>query len=204
MFAASFLAFYEDRVERMLAYSSIAQIGYIMLGMSIANQNGLTGGLAHIFNHAVTKGLLFLAVGAVVYRLGHVRIDQLAGLGRKMPLTMAAFVIGGLSIIGVPGTAGFISKWYLGIGAVQQGAPLLVFLIVASSIISVFYIGRVIEVAYFRPVAEGCETASDPGISMLLPIAIMAAATIYFGIDTTWSADVASEAAASLLKGVKP
>jgi len=203
MFVASFLAFYEDRVERMLAYSSVAQIGYIMLGIAMANQAGLTGGVVHILNHAVTKALLFLAVGAVVFRLGHVRIQHLAGLGKQMPLTMAAFVIGGLSIIGVPGTAGFISKWHLGQGAVANGQPLIVFLIVASSIISVLYIGRVIEVAYFRPVSQQCVNAKDPGPTMLGPLLLMAACVIYFGLDTSWSVGIAGDAAERLLEGLK-
>ena len=202
MFVASILAFYENRVERMLAYSSVAQIGYIMLGISLANVAGMTGGIVHILNHAVTKALLFLAIGAVVYRIGHLRIEQLSGLGKQMPLTMAAFVIGGLSIIGVPGTAGFISKWNLAIGAVEAGRPLIVFLIVASSILAVLYIGRVIEVAYFRPVSADCSHARDPGLSMLMPIAIMATAVIYFGFDPTYGSALAQQAAEGLLKGL--
>ncbi len=203
MFAASFLAFYENRIERMLAYSSVAQIGYIMLGMSLANVPGLTGGIVHIMNHAVTKALLFLAVGAMVYRIGHLRISELAGIGRRMPLTMGAFVIGGLSIIGVPGTAGFISKWNLGAGAMANEAPLLVFLIVASSIVSVLYIGRVIEIAYFRDVSPACKNASDPGPLVMGPVLLMAAAVLYFGIDTTFSGQLARDAASVLIGGLR-
>ncbi|MEM8628186.1 MAG: monovalent cation/H+ antiporter subunit D family protein [Pseudomonadota bacterium] len=203
MFAASFLAFYENRIERMLAYSSVAQVGYIMLGVSLANESGLTGGLVHIQNHAVSKALLFIAVGAIVARMGHVYLDKLAGVGRQMPITMGAFVVGGLSIIGVPGTAGFISKWHLGTGAMEADAPLLVFMIVASSIIAVLYIGRFIEIAYFRPVSEECQNARDPGPMIMLPIVAFAAAVIYFGLDTTWSADVARSAAAYLLAGLQ-
>ncbi|MEM9028054.1 MAG: monovalent cation/H+ antiporter subunit D family protein [Pseudomonadota bacterium] len=203
MFVASILAFYENRIERILAYSSVAQIGYIILGISLANENGLTGGIVHILNHAVSKALLFLAIGAVTYRLGHPYLEQLSGIGRKMPVTTAAFVLGGLSIIGVPGTAGFVSKWQLSMGAIDAEMPLLVFLIVASSIISVLYIGRIIEVAYFRPVSKDCERATDPGLTMLIPIALMAAATLYFGIDTALSADIARDAAKLILTGLK-
>jgi multicomponent Na+:H+ antiporter subunit D len=204
MFVASVLAFYENRVERMLAYSSVAQIGYIMLGISLANVAGMTGGIVHILNHAVTKALLFLTVGAVVYRIGHLRIEQLAGLGKQMPLTMAAFVIGGLSIIGVPGTAGFITKWNLAVGSVEAGHPILVFMIVASSILATLYIGKVIEVAYFRPISPDCAHARDPGLSMMLPIAIMTGAVIYFGIDPTYGSAIAQQAAEGLLKGLRP
>ncbi|MEL6290972.1 MAG: monovalent cation/H+ antiporter subunit D family protein [Pseudomonadota bacterium] len=203
MFVASLLAFYENRVERMLAYSSVAQIGYIILGIAMLNTPGLTGGIVHIFNHAISKGLLFLAIGAVVYRLGHPTLTELSGIGKKMPLTMAAFVVGGLSIIGVPGTAGFVTKWHLATGAIESGSWLLVFLIMASSVIAVLYVGRVIEVAYFRPVSKTCERASDPGVTMTIPIAILTAAVIYFGFDTTYSSDIARDAAEMLLKGLK-
>jgi multicomponent Na+:H+ antiporter subunit D len=201
MFIASILAIYEENVKRMLAYSSVAQIGYITFGISLANKAGLTGGIVHLFNHAVMKGVLFLALGAVAYRLGTVKLSDIGGLGRKMPLTFAAFVIGGLGIIGTPGTAGFISKWYLAVGALDKGWWPLVFPIVASSLISVVYIGRVVEVAYFRPPSGVCKTAKDPPLNMLLPILLLAAATIYFGIDTEWSVGIASKAAEFLLEG---
>ena len=203
MFIASILAVYEDNIERMLAYSSVAQIGYITLGIAIANQSGLTGSIVHILNHAVMKATLFAAIGAVVYRLGTSRLSDLGGLGRAMPLTMAAFVVGGLSIIGVPGTAGFVSKWYLGVGAMEQQWWPVVFMMVASSLVSVIYIGRVVEVAYFRPVSEQCQKATEPPLSMLIPILLMAAATIYFGLETNWSGDIAGKAAAELLGGLK-
>ena len=193
MFIASFLAIYEDSIERMLAYSSVAQIGYITLGIAIANQSGLTGSIVHILNHAVMKAALFAAIGAVVYRIGTSRLSNLGGLGQVMPLTMAAFVIGGLSIVGVPGTVGFVSKWYLGVGAMEENWWPVVFLMVASSLISVIYIGRVVEVAYFRPVSEHCAKATEPPLSMLLPILLLAAATIYFGFETTWTGDVAGK-----------
>ncbi|HXF52604.1 MAG TPA: monovalent cation/H+ antiporter subunit D family protein [Hyphomicrobiaceae bacterium] len=203
MFVASILAVYEENVKRMLAYSSVAQIGYITLGMSLANESGLTGSIVHLLNHAVMKGALFLALGAIVFRLGSVKVADLGGIGRKMPLTFAAFVIAGLGIIGTPGTVGFISKWYLAVGALDNGWWPLVFLIVASSLISVVYIGRVVEVAYFRPASGVSELAKDPPLSMLIPILFLAAASIYFGIDTELSAGLASKAAEALVGGLK-
>ena len=203
MFIASILAVYEDSIERMLAYSSVAQIGYITLGIAIANQAGLTGSIVHLFNHAVMKAALFLATGAIVYRIGSSRISELGGIGRKMPITVGVFVLAGLSIIGIPGTAGFISKWNLAVGAVDKGWWPLVFLLVTSSLIALIYIGKVVEMAYFRDPSEALEQAKDPPFSMLLPILILGAATIYFGFDTTWSSDLASRAAANLLGGLR-
>jgi multicomponent Na+:H+ antiporter subunit D len=203
MFLASISAVFEDNGKRLLAYSSVAQIGYITLGISLANQNGLTGSIVHLFNHALMKAALFLAMGALFYRIGSVTISDLAGAGRRMPWTMAAFVTAGLGIIGVPGTAGFISKWYLALGSLEKGYWPLVFLIVASSLIAVVYVGRVVETAYFRqPSATVAEVREAP-LSMLAPLLVLAAATIYFGLDTRASADIAATAAKMLLGGLK-
>jgi multicomponent Na+:H+ antiporter subunit D len=203
MFIASILAVYEENVKRMLAYSSVAQIGYITFGISLANTSGLTGGVVHLFNHAVMKGAVFLALGAVAYRLGTVKLADLGGIGRTMPLTCAAFVIGGLGIIGTPGTVGFISKWYLAVGALDRGWWPLVFLIVASSLISVIYIGRVVEVAYFRTPSGACLTAKDPPLNMLLPILLLGVATVYFGIDTELTVGIAGRVADGLVGGLQ-
>jgi multicomponent Na+:H+ antiporter subunit D len=199
MFIASIIAIYQSDLKRMLAYSSLAQIGYIMLGIGIANQAGLTGGLVHLVNHAVMKAALFMAVGAIFYRVGSVRLADLAGIGRKMPLTTGAALIAGLGLIGTPGTAGFISKWYLALGALDRGWWSLVFVLLASSLVSVVYVGRVIEVVCFRPTLDRCAAAKDPPLSMLLPLLALAAATIYLGIDTRWTIDMAGDAAAYLL-----
>ena len=203
MFVASLIAVFQTDLKRMFAYSSVAQIGYITLGIGLANLAGLTGGLVHIANHALIKAALFLAVGAVFLRVGTVRLSDLAGIGRKMPLTMAAFTVACFGLVGTPGTSGFISKWYLVLGALDKGWWVLVFLIVASSLIALLYVGRVLEVVWLREPLPALATASDPPASMLLPIVVLAAATIYFGLYTEWTAGVAGTAAKSLLGGLR-
>jgi len=203
MFGASIVAVFQDDVKRMLAYSSVGQIGYITLGIAIANQTGLTGGIVHLFNHALMKGALFMAIGAVFYQIGSVKLDDLAGIGKRMPITMGAFLIAGLSIIGVPGTVGFVSKWYLVLGAFEQGWWWLAFLIVTSSLISVVYIGRIVEVVWFRPLSAAARRAEEPPLSMLLPTLLLVAATIYFGFDTSATAGIAGRAAEWLLAGLR-
>ncbi len=203
MFGASIVAIFQDDVKRMLAYSSVGQIGYITLGIAITNLAGLTGGIVHLFNHALIKGSLFMAIGAVFYQIGSVKLDDVAGLGKRMPITMGAFAIAGLSIIGAPGTVGFISKWYLVLGAFEKGWWWLAFLIVASSLISVVYIGRIIEVVWFRPVSAAAKRAKEPPLSMLVPTLLLVAATIYFGFDTTATAGIAGLAAELLLAGIR-
>jgi len=203
MFIASAIAVFETNVKRMLAYSSVAQIGYITLGIGLANQAGLTGGLVHIVNHALMKAALFLALGAIFLRAGTVTLDGLAGIGRRMPLTMAAFTIAGFGLVGTPGTAGFVSKWYLAVGALDKGWWVLVFLIVASSLITLIYVGRVLEVAYLREPAPEIAQADDPPLTMLLPLLALAAAIVYFGFETQWTAGIASTAAKVLVEGLR-
>jgi len=203
MFIASFIAVFETHLKRMLAYSSVGQIGYITLGIGLANQSGLTGGLVHLVNHAVMKAALFLAAGAVFYRIGTVRLEQLAGLGRRMPLTVAAFAVAGFGLVGAPGTAGFISKWYLAVGALEPGWWWLVFLIVGSSLLALVYVGRVLEVTCLREPGPELAKASDPPLAMLAPLLLFAAATVYFGFDTEWTAGIAGTAAKALLAGLR-
>lgn len=203
MFVASVIAIYEKNVKRMMAYSSLAQIGYITLGVGLGNVMGLTGGLVHLLNHAVTKAALFLALGAVVFRLGSARIEDLAGIGRRMPVTMATFTVAGLGIVGAPGTAGFISKWYLAGGALEAGQTALAFAVVASSLISLIYIGRVLEVVWFRPPCAAADGASDPPPDMLWPTVAFATAAVYLGLDTRASAGIAELAAQQLLAGIR-
>ncbi|WP_455235021.1 monovalent cation/H+ antiporter subunit D family protein, partial [Thiogranum longum] len=151
MLVASVVAVFQNNIKRMLAYSSVAQIGYIILGISLASAAGVSAGIIHLFNHALMKGALFLAMGCVFLRLGSVEIGDMHGIAKQMPLTMAAFVIGGLSLIGVPLTTGFVSKWYLVLAALDDGYWLLAPLILVSSLIALVYVWRVVEAAYFQP-----------------------------------------------------
>jgi multicomponent Na+:H+ antiporter subunit D len=203
MFGASLVAIFQEDIKRMLAYSSVAQIGYITLGIGLANQAGLTGSIVHLFNHAIMKAALFMAIGAVFHRIGSVKIDDMAGIGRKMPATMGGFVIAGLAIIGTPGTVGFISKWYLAVGALDKGLGWLVFLLVLSSLLSVVYIGRVIEVAWFREPGKAAANAGEPPMLMMTPMLILFVLAVYFGIDTSLTAGIASRAAEILLTGLQ-
>jgi multicomponent Na+:H+ antiporter subunit D len=201
MFAGSLVAIYQDDVKRMLAYSSVAQIGYMVLGLSLHNEAGLTGGLVHVFNHAVMKCGLFLALAAVLLRVGSTRLEAFAGLGRRMPLTFAAFVVGGLSLIGVPLTVGFVSKWYLVLGALDAGLWPVAFLILASSLLAVVYVWRVVEVGYFGEPTEGAAEVAEAPFSVLLAMWILIGATVVFGVFTSLSAGIASAAARMLLGG---
>ena len=129
--------------------------------------------------------------------------DEFAGIGRKMPLTAAAIAVAGLSLIGVPGTVGFVSKWYLVVAAIEIGWWWLAFAIVGSSLLTMVYVGRVIEACWFREPAPGLSEVKEAPIDMLIPIWVLVGATVYFGIDTQLTVGVANQAARALLSGLR-
>jgi len=210
MFVASFIAIFQDNLKRLFAFSSLGQIGYITLGLSFGSVTGLTASIVHLLNHGVAKAAIFLLIGGLV--LGFTKtgttpvapgFDRLAGLSRRMPLTSIGIVIAGLSLIGVPGTAGFISKWYLILAALEQDQYWLIGAIVLSSLLAVAYVWRFVEVAYFSPPPAVSEGVKEAPLSLLVPAWLLVIATLWFGLDTSFSVGSASDAAQQLLKAVQ-
>ncbi len=199
--AMSTVAIFQINAKRLLAYSSVAQIGYMIIGISMITVTGLTATILHLFNHALIKGALFLALAGIFYRIKSIKIENMAGLGRAMPYTMAAFLIAGLSLIGVPLTVGFVSKWYLILGALEKDWWLVAGLILLSSLLAVIYLWKVIEAAYFKNRAESAPPIREVPVSMLLPMWVLVAANIYFGLNTELTVGTAMSAASSLIQG---
>ncbi|MDJ0812779.1 MAG: monovalent cation/H+ antiporter subunit D family protein [Woeseiaceae bacterium] len=199
----SAVAMFERNIKRMLAFSSVAQIGYMMLGASLVTATGLTAATLHMFNHALAKGGLFLAIAAVAMVVAGSRLSDIAGQARRMPWTFAALVVAGLSLIGIPGTAGFISKWYLINAALEleTGGVALVALILVSSLMAVVYIWRIVEAAYF-----GEPTSDEPArVPMALVVILwaVAIANIGFGIAPELPLALSATAADILLGHVQ-
>jgi len=201
--SASLVAVFQENLKRMLAYSSVAQIGYILLGLAIMSAEGVTASMLHLFNHALMKGALFIALGAIMWRVGSVQLHDLAGLGRYMPWTLGAFVIGALSLIGMPLTAGFVSKWYLVTAAMAAGWWWLVPVIAVGSLLAVIYVWRVIEVVWFRPANPKLAGHGEAPLSMLGPAWGLALANLYFGINTDLTTGTAEAAVAALFGGLR-
>lgn len=180
----SIMAMAQRELKRMLAYSSIAQVGYIGLGIGLANPLGLIGAALHVMNHAAMKGLLFLVAGGFRTVLGHSDIARLDGSARRrMPWTTAAFTVGALSMIGVPPLVGFFSKWYLALGAVDRKQWVFLAVILASSLLNAVYFFRVIERIYLvKPEAGADATRTETAPSMLVPVLILAAALVLLGV----------------------
>lgn len=202
IFAASFIAIFQDNLKRLFAYSSIGQIGYITLGISFDSVHGLGASIVHIFNHGISKGAIFLLIGGMVLTLAKQgaapTFDRLAGMAQRMPLTCFGIVIAGLSLIGVPGTAGFVSKWYLVLAALEAGQLWLVIAVLASSLLAIAYVWRFVEVAYFKSPPAGAQKQEAP-LAMLIPAWGMVLATIWFGFDTSFTVGSALEAAQQLV-----
>ena len=185
--AGSILALPQKDVRRMLAYSSTGQMGYIVLGASIGTAAALTGALLHVVGHAVAKGCLFGAIGSLPRHTVQAEIAGLAGAAQRAPLTMAAFTVAALSLVGLPPTAGFFSKWYLLRGALEVEGWVFAAALLVSSLLSAVYFFRLLEQIYF---AEGPPvTGADPEPAvaprswrMVAPVVTLGAIVLLIGL----------------------
>ena len=184
----SILALAQDDLKKMLTYLIVAEVGYMVGGFWLATANGITGAILHIVNDALMTFCLFVFAGIVVYKTGGHKLSDLQGFYRKMPVTMAAFTVGALSMIGVPPTAGFFSKWYLILGAIDGGSYHYMAALLISSLVNAILFFRVIEIAYFEPRVDhhadhGPDiTISEAPFSMLAPLLIVAICLIIIGL----------------------
>jgi multicomponent Na+:H+ antiporter subunit D len=151
---SSLIALSQDNLKRRLAFSTIGQLGYVVLGATLATKQGMGGAVVHIAMHACGKITLFFCAGAILVASGKKYVSELRGLGRKMPFTMGAFLIGSLSVIGLPPLGGFISKWYLLLGALDRDYVWVVVVLLVSSLLNVFYLLPVAVTAFFRTEEE--------------------------------------------------
>ena len=183
----SVMAIAQSEMKRMLAYSSISQIGYIIMGLSLANPWGFAGALLHVLNHAVMKACLFMISGHMRMKEGHSDITRFDDSYRKKyPWTMAAFTIAAISMVGLPPLAGFFSKWYLVLGTIDNSNWLFLVVIVISSLLNAVYFFRILEKVYMKDPAKGQKEASDAKrdespLSMLIPTGILAVGLILIG-----------------------
>ncbi len=177
----SLLALGHDNLKARLAFSTVSQLSYIILGAALLNQAGVLGGVAHITNHAVSKITLFLCAGSIYVSTHKTEISQLSGIARRMPWTMAAFAVASLSIVGIPATSGAVSKWYLALGSVELESLTLLAVLMASSLLAAGYLGPIIYKAYFEePSPDHGEVREVPW--MVVPLVISAAASLVLGL----------------------
>jgi multicomponent Na+:H+ antiporter subunit D len=181
---ASIIALRQDNLKRRLAYSTVGHLSYIVLGAALLSPDGFTGGLLHLANHATMKITLFFCAGAIYVNLRKDKVSQLDGIGKTMPWTMGAFTIAAIGLVGVPPMNGFISKLYLGMGALESGRPFVVGVLLLSGLLNAAYFFPIIHRAYFRP-AEPHDVNLHQGEAnplMVVPLVLTAVLSLLFGL----------------------
>ncbi len=184
MVMGSIFAIGQKDIKRMLAYSSVAQLGYIFLGIGLATSAGIGVSLFHVVSHGLMKSALFLSAGAVIYKTDKRKISDLSGIGYEMPITMVVFSIAALGMIGIPGMSGFMSKWYLALAVLEANQPFYLVVILLSSFLNAVYYLPIIVSAFLKPREDGSEEMTRDGIprTMTMPMIIIAGFIILVGI----------------------
>lgn len=176
----SFLALHQENLKKRLAYSTISQLGYVLLGVVLLNEDAFVGSLLHLINHAVIKIVLFFCVGAIMYTTGKTDISQIRGIGKQMPITMGCFSIAAISLIGIPPTNGFVSKWFLAQGGLTEGKMVFPAILLISALLTALYLLPVITEAFFKK-GENSIVKEAP-IKMLLPIVMITIIVVLLGL----------------------
>ena len=180
----SLRALAQDDLKRRLAYSTVSQVSYIALGVSIAGPVATLGGVVHLIHQGVTKITLFFCAGNLAETLHIHKISEMDGVGRQLPLTMSAFTLGALGMIGIPPMAGFITKWYLGLGSLEAGQPWVILVLLASTLLNAAYFLPILHRVWFRPArhAPATRPAREGPLLLLLPPLITGALALLTGL----------------------
>ncbi len=181
---ASIIALSKDNLKARLAYSTVSQLSYIILGVALLKPAGIEGGLIHIANHAFAKITLFFCAGAIYVATHKKNISEMNGLGRAMPFTFGAFAIASLSMIGVPPVAGFITKWYLLVGAMDAGSIGIIIVLLTSTLLNAAYFAPVVYNGFFgKPAAEDAgKKFSEAHPAMVIPLVLTAIISVVIGL----------------------
>lgn len=188
VFMGSMLAYREPVLKKRLAYSTVSQVSYILFGLAIANETSFSGSMLHVFGHGCIKAVLFLVAGAIIHYTGATRVEDMRGIGSKMPVTMWCYIIVSLGLIGIPPTGGFISKWYLAIGALKSQIPVFSWLgpviLLVSALLTAGYLLQLVVIGFF-PGADyevKKEDKCEPSLFMTIPIIILTALSVIMGV----------------------
>lgn len=188
IFMGSMLAYREPVLKKRLAYSTVSQVSYILFGLSAMDMNSVTGGVLHVIAHGFIKAALFLCAGAIIYRTGKTRVEELKGIGKEMPLLMWCYTIVSLGLIGIPPTGGFISKWYLAMGSLETGIPGFSWIgpvvLLVSALLTAGYL-LPITIQGFFPGADYDYKAlkkKEPSALMTVPVLILTVLTVFMGL----------------------
>jgi multicomponent Na+:H+ antiporter subunit D len=196
----SFLALHQENLKKRLAYSTISQLGYILLGILLLNKNAFTGAMMHLLNHAVIKITLFFCVGAIMFNTKKTKISEINGIGKLMPVTMVCFTISAISLIGIPPTNGFISKWLLAEGALIEGKAGFPVILLVSALLTAMYLFPISTAAFFRKGETEIVAIKDAPIKMLIPIVCITVITVFLGLFPNYVLDFLRSIASDVMK----
>jgi len=203
--AASLIAIKQNNLKRRLAFSTVGQLSYVILGAALLAPQSILGGYYHIVAHAAMKITLFMCAGAIIVTTHKEDISDMHGLGRQMPITMACFTIASLGIAGMPLIIGFISKWNLALGALQVGKPVYIAVLICSALLSLYYLMQVVYLAYFKENTHGdFQKFKEADKFMLIPLCFTAAISIILGIVPNFGPhlyDLATMASQAITQG---
>lgn len=195
VFMGSMLAYREKVFKKRLAYSTVSQVSYILFGMALLHPMALTGSLLHILFHAVIKSALFMSAGAIIYKCGVERVDEMRGIGKKMPKIMWCYTLCSLALIGIPPASGFISKWYLATGSLATGLSIVSWLgpvvLLVSALLTAGYLLPIAIDGFFPGPDFDYKNLEkkDPTNQMLVPIMILAGLAIFLGVFPNFFVD---------------
>jgi multicomponent Na+:H+ antiporter subunit D len=203
---ASVIALRQDNLKRRLAYSTVSQLSYVILGAALLTPSAVTGGIMHIALHAFGKITLFFAAGAIYVAAHKTEVSQLDGIGKQMPFTMAAFTLGALSMIGMPPLGGFLSKWWIALGAIEAKELPILIVIATSTILNAAYFLPIIYAAFFKETAAGHHGASGSGVHeapllMVVPLTVTALGALVLFFAPSMFLDLAKVAVSAVTGG---
>ena len=195
----SFLALHQENLKKRLAYSTISQLGYILLGILLLNRNAFTGAMMHLLSHAVIKITLFFCVGAIMFTTGKTKISEISGIGKSMPTTMVCFTISAISLIGIPPTNGFISKWLLAEGALMEGKAGFPAILLISALLTAMYLFPISIAAFFTKEDNAVIVKKEAPLRMLIPIICITIITVFLGLFPNFVLDFLRNMAAEIM-----
>lgn len=188
VFMGSMLAYREPVLKKRLAYSTVSQLSYILFGLAVMDADALTGGILHVLCHGFIKAVLFLCAGAIIFKTGKTRVEELRGIGKEMPILMWCYTVAALGLIGIPPTGGFVSKWYLAVGSLSGGIPVFEWLgpavLLVSALLTAGYLLPVTLKGFFPGADYNYEALEkkEPSPFMTVPVLIFTALSVLIGL----------------------
>lgn len=204
---SSLFALASDNLKRRLAFSTISQLSYIILGAALLSKSSVTGAILHIPNHAYMKITLFFCAGAIFVKTGKKNVSELDGIGWQMPITMGAFALASFGMVGIPPMCGFISKWYLCLGSLEAREVFFLFVLLTSAVLNAAYFFPIVYAAFFRKPNRNTNGIAEASLPLIVPLSITAIMAVIFGIFPNFLFhffDLAKLAARSVLPGAVP